>query len=284
VEAAVKDGYNVDIHISLINVAGTDWKGEASTIGHRASSPYVNMPDSFMRLFRQAVDLAGGRVISSELLDGDLDVSDMAAKSANYEVMRQYPPSSTEIGKNVLRRFKTLESFANHTFDRGLLFGNAASPQDFVLVTREDDLWLGPLHLDEFKASQNSIFTRNCAEFYGVNDKTLLFGREAAKKILKNIYSNYTSVKESFNAEQHLKRFIEGQSAVSVRVPWGKLPTVEVVYNTENDQEENDLCVSGSYMPNQPRLLYGEWFPGCDTEGFTMPALCSNASLALWSK
>jgi hypothetical protein len=274
VEAAVQDGYNVDVHVSLVNVDGTDWKGEASTIGHRASSPYMNMPDSFMDLFRQAVEAAGGRVVSSEILAKDMDVRDMAGKSAKYEIMTQYPPSSNENGVNVLRRFKSLESFANSTFKDGLLDGHAGSSRDFVLVTREDDQWLGPLRLDEFTSQSNTVFTRNCAEFYGVNDKTLLFGREAARKVLKAVYSNFTSVTSSFNAEQHLKRFIEGQSAVSATVPWGKLPTVEVVYQSDNDSAEKDLCVSGSYMPNEPRQIYGEWYPGCDTKGFTLPAKC----------
>merc|ERR1719264_702345 len=103
----------------------------------------------------------------------------------------QYPVNSSQIGKNVLRRYQTLE------FLMGLAATNeqnTGTKYDFVLVTRDDDFWLGPLDLNAFKAEANSsfkVFSKDCKTWSGMNDKTLLFGHHAAKGVLLRLYSDF---------------------------------------------------------------------------------------------
>merc|ERR1719487_1319213 len=71
---------------------------------------------------------------------------------------------------------------------------NGGRSYDFVLVTKDDDHWLGPLDLDSFVRDpphSKRMYTKNCKVFWGINDKTLLLGARSAERMLGRLYSDF---------------------------------------------------------------------------------------------
>mmetsp|Transcript_111592 Transcript_111592/g.221835 ORF Transcript_111592/g.221835 Transcript_111592/m.221835 type:complete len:160 (-) Transcript_111592:64-543(-) len=125
---------------------------------------------------------------------------------------------------------------------------------DFVLVTRDDDFWLGPLDLNAFKAEANSsfkVFSKDCKTWSGMNDKTLLFGHNAAKGVLLRLYSDFWTMddelEKSYNAESFLQRFVKLKGVVSAPVPFARLPTCDSTF-VRNADGTARLCQKSFYL------------------------------------
>lgn len=134
-----------------------------------------------------------------------------------------------EIGVNVLRRFSSYEFVLGKVRDQEKI-GNFK--YDFLLLTRDDDEWLGPLQMEPIQATTDKIkhamFSKNCKQFGGYNDKTLLFGREAADRILGNMFQYAMShIRElpGRNPESFLKLFVEKQGVEAHEVDFKWMPT-----------------------------------------------------------
>jgi len=251
--------------------AHTEQKVLGREMAHRFALPHskqhqrktVGRPITFARSsLRQ--ESAGGTLALAEVIDAQLQVDELtqerdhpytnATQITKYEQncllshtplyncldrprgrITQYNPTRNEVGKNVLRRFKALEYLASKALPRF---------PDFVLVTRDDDHWNGPLRLNSFSSlheASKKVFTKNCNQHGGVNDKTLLFGRDAALAILPKLYSGFwdnestldqtpTELDMTWNPERYLKTMFEFRGVGSHSVEWQLLPTSTSVY------------------------------------------------------
>lgn len=167
----------------------------------------------------------------------------------------EYP---IETIKNVFRRYSSfkgvMEQIAEREEEGHFKYG-------FVLVTRDDDDWLGKLDLDRltqnfgFKQgaasaeTKNVMFSKACKEWNGFNDSTLLFGRDAADKILGKMFDymmDNTIQHPGRNAERYFKQFVQGHTSAEVRkVPFEYLPTTRGVLVLE--QRTPVLCHKRQY-------------------------------------
>lgn len=158
--------------------------------------------------------------------------------------LKQYSPIETDIGRSVVRKFMTLEFLMTHVRSRERAMG---VQYDFVLLTRDDDHWMGPFDLLSFKAEnghENNVYSRNCKTEGGINDKTLLFGRLAAERVLERLYSDFwmrDKRLEAWNAEAFWKAFIHVKGVRSKQVSLSRLPTAASVF-VNNSQGNFYLC------------------------------------------
>merc|ERR1712187_1058757 len=114
------------------------------------------------------------------------------------------------------------------------------SQYSFVLVTRDDDHWLAPLDLPSFATDptffSHTLYYKNCKTWGGVNDKTLLFGRAAAERILFRIYTDFwshndnESIGSTLNAEMTLKLYALREGVRLLPVDFSRIPTMDSVY------------------------------------------------------
>jgi hypothetical protein len=256
----VKAGWGVDLYIEVVK-SGNQSKAihEASRVEDQVDDIETHIHD-FKNALNSSVPAVGGTLAHFELREEEEDVSFVKAdhKLPRWE---QFPPDQP-VGSNVLRRFKTLEKLMNIIKDKKKKY-------DFVLVTRDDDYWLGPFHVDNFigKASAelpardlipqvaqafaneakhseesielfkekaaNRVYSKDCMEQHGINDKTLLFGAKAAEAFLSKIYSDFWIDDQRLigvNPESFLQGFASVKGVNSKAVPFEWLPTADSVY------------------------------------------------------
>jgi len=248
IEPAVNQGWAVDLYLSVVRhgaASNTSWQPVTGMAENMESKNFTSKEQ-----LETAVRRAGGRFVFDHP-DSNAEEVDSSMPVETPMRFTQYPVNSSQIGKNVLRRFQTLE----------FLMGLAATTErstgtnyDFVLVTRDDDFWLGPLNLTEFKAEGNSsfkIFSKDCKAWSGINDKTLLFGRDAAENVLLRLYSDFwmknDELEWSYNAEGFLQSFVKLKGIISVPVPFARLPTCDSIF-VRNADGTAGLCQKGFYL------------------------------------
>merc|ERR1719507_128094 len=151
---------------------------------------------------------AGLRVKYSELVPDRENVEKDIPKDLDERKVRltQYPPrDGVSPGLNVLRRMNALEAMYHEAATVEKAEGIS---YDLFLVTRDDSYWIGPLKIDHFLSvlgHRGMVFSRGCKQWGGLNDKVLLFGRDAGKQVLSRIYTDFWYPDMSlvtFNAER----------------------------------------------------------------------------------
>lgn len=243
--SAAKQGYDVDLYMSIVrsNASQTFEKQSGSTISNSIATQEATDEATLRSALSSVAHLA-----FYELLDHQEEVS---LDQLPHNRLTQYHKNPA-LGLNVLRRFFANEKLFNHTTASG-------SKYDFILVTRDDDHWLGPLNLTEFESkpsASRTLFTKGCKQWGGVNDKTLLFGHEAAQAVLGTIYTDFFDPAPNLktdNAETFLMNFAKNKGIELEGVPFGSMPTADSVYVQTNDGPAY-LCTKKDYLcPGLPK-------------------------------
>lgn len=235
VAAAAEQGYQVHIYFSMVaNGAGN---GVAFLLqDQRSKGKETNLQ---LQSLRDRVTAAGGCLRFAEVLNARESLNIGGHKEGQR--FKQYDPVTSKVGRNVLRRFLSLEKTMHQ-----ILSDNPQGP-DLVLVTRDSDMWMHSLNLTFFEQDReqsHKVYAKNCMTFGGLNDKTLVFGREAGKKVLSTIYSKFWSDDKALvtdNAEQFIERFISHCGMKSQGINFDALPTVDGIYSGDR------LCVVNFY-------------------------------------
>jgi len=233
---AAKQGYKVDLYVSLVT--------EHPKEGYSKVKNEVKSTTTQEVLDRSSIESA----ISGA---GNLVVYSLLGHQEKVIMPQLHQKRITEYfnkpyGVNVLRRFSTYETLFNRTVADNVEY-------DFILVTRDDDHWLGPLNLTDFEKdahASNTLFTKNCKQFYGINDKTLLFGKKAARAVLGAIYTHFFDPVSSYvtsNAETFLMNFAKNRGVRLKAVAFESIPTADSVYVQENN-EPPYLCQKEFYL------------------------------------
>jgi len=260
-EPAVAQGYNVLVYVELVKSGfeSGKWWNPPSNL---TSGSYTDMPD-LEHVLRQKIEAAGAHLEIFHLVEGNDDAVIKASLELgmedHVERFSYYSPFQSTVGQNVMRRFLSLQR----------LWGNEAWKQDpsFVLVTRDDNFWLGPLNLDLFLHMPNSsetVYSKDCKSFKGINDKTLLFGRTAAKRGIRGLFKNFWDKDASLqtkNAETFWQAHLQLCNVTSTPVPLQSLPTADAVYQMVQGQRTQ--CLRKFYMCNLTFEVHGHTPPEC---------------------
>lgn len=265
VAPAVAAGYAVDVYASMVASGYVNSGRFRPAVSGAIVNPEVANGSSRERL-SEALRGVGGNLAAFFLLPTALEVESSFPADPPRR-LTQYPVDSSEVGKNVMRRFKAIESLMAAMVQAEAASGAGYS---FVLLTRDDDFWLGPLDLPSFAAdpdSANRVYSKGCKNWDGINDKTLLFGRQAAGRVLGRIYGGFWTRDESlttYNVEMFLQNFVKLQNVTSVPVEFKRLPTCDSVY-VKGPGGGPALCQKGFYLCPGPLPAGG---------GFLAPEVC----------
>lgn len=243
VEPAVAQGFQVSVYMELVL---TGYEND----GYSSNSTYAEVHE-FAHALEQKISGAGGRL---EFLDLKKD-NDEAAIHASVAIK---PPEKSDIGRSVMRRVLSLQRLWERAQE--------AEPS-FVLVTRDDDYWIAPLDLKSFlnrPDCQNTVFTKNCLQFGGLNDKTFLFGGSAARRTLDNIFDEYWDAEFNVgNAERFWARRAQLKGVSTTGVPLHELPTAGALFQTQHGVRTQ--CLRGSHLcPFGDLNATGSMPPRCD--------------------
>lgn len=272
VTRAVEAGFTVDLFFDLV-ASGVPLEVEHAPVDFQASSPEGGeSPRSLQPLLRASAADAGARLARLVVRQNLDPVEDsFPADPQNFTCrLQQYSPLTSHVGRRVLRRYKSVEGLFNAVLD-------ATEAYDFVLWTRDDDQWLGPLDITAFIDDHNStwrLYSKDCKSWGGINDKTLLFGWEAAKALLRRIYTDFWLPHERlssvFNAEEYLAALARLRGVESVPVPYCRLPTAVAAYARPLGQQDG--------TPGAPPALCHNFDKLCgvvpDRPEFEKPVLC----------
>eukprot|EP00928_Gymnodinium_smaydae_P008012 TRINITY_DN12879_c0_g1_i1.p1 TRINITY_DN12879_c0_g1~~TRINITY_DN12879_c0_g1_i1.p1 ORF type:complete len:578 (+),score=125.82 TRINITY_DN12879_c0_g1_i1:49-1734(+) len=249
-----KAGLAVHVYASLVTTGATGkrWvKNEAAA----SEDPTLADLDSseFEAKVREEVESAGGKLAYLRQLPGG-EVLDPLPKFA-LKRWPQYPPSTSDIGKNVLRRYQSSEFLWNQTRAYEEKHGFRYS---FVLLSRDDAYWLGPVLIPSFVRPAGDylgparIFTRSCALFWGFNDKVAMLERAAAEAWLP-LYSSFyhdsdDSLERSQGAEAFALQLIRLKGLAHYEVPFSQLPSLDSQFEVSNGNAA--VCIKPFYIRN----------------------------------
>lgn len=235
VQPAVRLGYKVDLYISLVAARHTvsySYRGMAD--------PEVmdKSPDDFRASLEAAITSAGAHLALLQQRE-EQEVVDPLPRDKVLRYLFDYSPYTSEVGMNVLRRWRSSEELLNATL---------GTSYDFVLWEREDQYWLKPFWLFNFPPYPNAVYAKNCLGWGGMNDKSLLLGREAAHRLLR-AYSSFWVVDErleSRNAEQFLAGLAQAEGLSVHKMPWKTMPSSDATFAKREDGSLG-LCIKTFY-------------------------------------
>lgn len=261
----IQQGHGIDVYIQLVASGGQTaiaWKAGAES--RREVSPDFDPTRLETNLLEE-----GGRLMSLEIFNKSENVylPPNGSWEAQDKVMYQYSPYKTKAGVNVVRRYQALYGLIEK-------LQVVETRDDFrytwILVTRDDDFWLGDLDLSVFYSQQQKgvVFSKDCLNWGGMNDKTLLFGRNAATTIITAFANDWWKQGEVENAEQLLLMIANRTGMVSVPVPIKQLPTSDAMYERSWDGISSTLCLRSFYECDyiKDTLLETERPPSCESE------------------
>lgn len=130
----------------------------------------------------------------------------------------------------------------------------------FVLWTRDDAHWLfrpSSLHsLSKARHAASTVFSRNCKTWYGINDKTVLLGRTAARFMLTaytSFWSPDQALDDTFNSEIYLMRLANLSGLELKAVEFSALPSVDAVIGNQSQ-----ICLVPEYSCIEPNVTRGD--------------------------
>lgn len=165
-------------------------------------------------------------------------------------IMQSYSPYSSPIGRNVLRRYKSVEEMWSHARRPAFATWPHARRPGLTLWCRDDAYWLYPLDLSvlmSYKASPdvpNTLFSRNCKRYGGINDKCLVMGAEAADKMLTAYSAVWTNDSRlvSAIAEEYLRKLAWTRGVTVQEVPFLQMPCIDSMFQ-RGPHDTRSLCV-----------------------------------------
>jgi len=203
---------------------------------------------------------AGAQVKIIELLDHKEEIDIPPTAPMKIET---YSPKVSEVGRNLLRRFKSIEflmhKIKEHEEANGFEY-------DFVMVAREDPTWMSPLNMHTFSVigHENKVFTKGCLQWSGINDKVFVFGRSAAEKSLTKLYSEFwTNPVDESNAEQYWKSYTASKGVVSAPVRPEELAASDTRWQHGKPCQQLNYHCKGNYdlQPVYCQNTGGQYIP-----------------------
>eukprot|EP00930_Biecheleria_cincta_P094760 TRINITY_DN8623_c0_g1_i3.p1 TRINITY_DN8623_c0_g1~~TRINITY_DN8623_c0_g1_i3.p1 ORF type:complete len:515 (-),score=104.20 TRINITY_DN8623_c0_g1_i3:151-1695(-) len=180
------------------------------------------------------------------------------------EKISQYSPKTTTVGRNLLRRWKSIQDLWHKALEAEKA-GNFRYM--FVMVAREDPTWLSSLNMNTFNiaGSQNAIFSKNCNAWKGLNDKVFVFGRLAAEKSLTGLYTEFwNNTVDASNAEGYWKAYTASKGVQSVLVSPLELATSDTKWQRGEPCQHMQYHCNATYEQSPVFCEYDHMKAGCD--------------------
>lgn len=236
IQSLAQEGFAVHVYINLVEKNDTvSWRPERR---HEKELPHVRaMSKSQMQEHYKNLILDKGGC----LVCFNLGPKETLPKIPNQPVFRQrmhqYSPAVSEVGRNVLRIWqarKHLWIYAQRV-EKKLKFRYS-----MAIWARDDSRWIGKLRnvssmLEKGTTDECSrcLWSKNCKQWHGINDKVILMGRQAAS-VMYSAYDAYLSpggpALTSFNSEQFLKQLGHSANLIMRELRHDEMPSGDAMY------------------------------------------------------
>eukprot|EP00930_Biecheleria_cincta_P094758 TRINITY_DN8623_c0_g1_i1.p1 TRINITY_DN8623_c0_g1~~TRINITY_DN8623_c0_g1_i1.p1 ORF type:complete len:532 (-),score=107.84 TRINITY_DN8623_c0_g1_i1:151-1746(-) len=244
-------------------VKALDAQGEADAAGFHVALAKAGV-ESRVRItsWKEAVaQLPASQIKVFEIVD-DKEHVDVPPDAP--EKISQYSPKTTTVGRNLLRRWKSIQCLWHKALEEEKA-GNFRYM--FVMVAREDPTWLSSLNMNTFNiaGSQNAIFSKNCNAWKGLNDKVFVFGRLAAEKSLTGLYTEFwNNTVDASNAEGYWKAYTASKGVQSVLVSPLELATSDTKWQRGEPCQHMQYHCNATYEQSPVFCEYDHMKAGCD--------------------
>eukprot|EP00928_Gymnodinium_smaydae_P093917 TRINITY_DN7828_c0_g1_i1.p1 TRINITY_DN7828_c0_g1~~TRINITY_DN7828_c0_g1_i1.p1 ORF type:complete len:353 (-),score=40.03 TRINITY_DN7828_c0_g1_i1:465-1469(-) len=234
-------GYSVDFYIKLMPTNATRYR-EATCF--REEQRGVHDLGTFAR---DLLEKRGGKLQFFDISA----VNALEIVAPNHLRTKEY--SDSEKRAVVMRRYYAvtalMEQMIVHERESHMTY-------EAVVWSKDDEHWFGPPLIDEMmklSGFNNTVLTKACKQFKGVNDKTLIFGREAAQRVLPHLVSQLQTTSKKFktrNTEDFVSQVLQRMGVASRPVPVDWIPTADSFY--QSCDGELVLCQMSYYYCDFP--------------------------------
>jgi hypothetical protein len=255
VEPVRAQGWDVDVFMDIVGIQPRPGKAWSPIQNEAMEDSVEGMASDLLSLFKKNLEKRGARLVHGVVQKTDYNIEDDLKAASNlsglhrmyeYNPFNQHDHLKARTGQAVLKRFKALQTLMS--------IAAATREYDFVLVTRDTDLWLRELDLGHFAPVNDgpTVFTKGCKMYKGVNDKTFVFTGDASKAVLSRIYDNffeerYSVLNKCKSAEQYWSRLIKKVHHVhSLPLQPSYIPTADAHWRSTNGSKE--ICVKIRYL------------------------------------
>lgn len=242
-------GFEVDVFVDVAGHSaevGAPYKHQIGSVRSVESAD----PQAIDGIFRKA----GARYVDVKIAEHAEDPHVPPVQPTGWDRFHIFSPFSETkatraVGQNLMRRFVVVERLMGRASARALEDNIAF---DYVLLDKDDNEWLAPFNLLKIMAgylAPHAVYSKNCRNFDGINDKTLLFTWTAAVSMLGRISSDMWVPDprlNSVNSEIFWMHLAATKSVHSTPVDASLLPTSDSVY--VQVQNETRLCQKDFYI------------------------------------
>eukprot|EP00670_Eutreptiella_braarudii_P009193 CAMPEP_0174307656 /NCGR_PEP_ID=MMETSP0810-20121108/1260_1 /TAXON_ID=73025 ORGANISM="Eutreptiella gymnastica-like, Strain CCMP1594" /NCGR_SAMPLE_ID=MMETSP0810 /ASSEMBLY_ACC=CAM_ASM_000659 /LENGTH=294 /DNA_ID=CAMNT_0015414771 /DNA_START=384 /DNA_END=1268 /DNA_ORIENTATION=+ len=192
-------------------------------------------PQQLYTKLQQRLESAGGHLPYFEHLDHPEDLDPLPTpedgpieKRFNLR-LRTSSPYDTLKGRGILRVWKARQRMWDEAEKQERLY---KATYEFAMWTQDDVFWVGPLSLIRLARAyvrySDTIWSHKCRAFGGINDRTVLMGRQAAA-VLMRAYKSFwdPQLNATSNANQWLAMLANANRMQRALLPFMTLPSVE---------------------------------------------------------
>mmetsp|Transcript_79568 Transcript_79568/g.179483 ORF Transcript_79568/g.179483 Transcript_79568/m.179483 type:complete len:368 (-) Transcript_79568:205-1308(-) len=242
----VSKGHVVHVFMSLTRNPASEVTWETKE-GHFTGEPMLanaSRHEQEARL-RDLLLGAGGIPSFVEIRQNSHPIDEIPHWVTNKKRLNQYSPYSTEVGRNVLRKWKSLSCLWDKILEK--IESDQSLTFDWVIQLREDLYFAHPfdLHLlerdREVSGLDKVVYGMDCGSYDGINDKFMVMSREAAGVMFTRPYNafydpdfvvgNFVANAETWLSVVAIKNFVNiaevplsiyyGDSAMYCDTQWG---------------------------------------------------------------
>lgn len=264
VRPLVEDGLQVHVYISLVeNTTAESFRTGVRSLGRESPATAGLTRGELRDRIAEMVGTAGGCLMYCSIWNSSESLPPLPQGRVWQERLRQYLPERSGVGRNILRVWKSREML----WERAL-----QAEQDLrmnyslALWMREDSFWgerisdLGQLARTPDAA--RALWSKGCKTFAGINDRTVLLGREAAEVMLRawSWYLKPAPPLQSDNAEVYLQA-LATSAGLDLRVLMPlQLPSMDAVFVGG----AQPICIVGWYSCLGPRYIQTRGMVFCE--------------------
>lgn len=231
VRSLAGDGHAVHVYMSLIDKPDDHpWKNFRlleKEVPEHANKTHREMREHLSGM----VERAGGCLMCYSVEDHSEALPQIP--EALDQQLYTYKPRDTAVGGNVLRVWKARQALWG--------FGLRAEKQlgmtySLAMWSRDDTRWVSRLmdvrSLLEAPDAANSVWSKNCRRWGGINDKVVLSGRAAAEKMFGAYDAFFDEHKHirSANAEKYLARMAGAKGLKMKELSFAQMPSGDAMY------------------------------------------------------
>lgn len=254
----------VHVYMSLVNKkADKNAWDQHRAVGHEPDEQ-INLTDAeLQRKIAEAVERAGGCLMCSYIFDTPESLPAIPDNPLVNARLGLYQPRKTEVGRNILRVWKARK----HLWELGVRAEKQFGYQYAIAMwSRDDTRWTNRI-LDVKQLAQSSgaartVWSKNCKDWGGINDKVVLSGRTAAFTMLgayDSFFNGGPRVK-GWNAEEYLKKLADSAGLSRRLLTHSQVPSGDAIHSGRKEP----YCFIRGYYCGDDRSVRQDQSDWCD--------------------